>query len=340
MTNDRPTVVVLRALGLGDLLTAVPALRGLAAAFPEHRKVLAAPKHLAPLAALSGAVDDVVDAHLDAPLDSSLERPDVAVNLHGRGPKSHAAVLALRPARLIAFTDPDIEETKGFPVWDTEEHDVSRWCRLLHDFGIAADPSGLDLDPPAVDAPPHAVGATVLHPGAKDPNRRWARDRWVAVAKAEAGAGRRVVLTGSSNEAALGEQIAARAGLDDTAVLAGRTDLLQLAAVVAKARVLVSNDTGVAHLATAVRTPSVVLFGQMSPAQWGPPPSRPIHRAIWKGPRPGAGSAELLAAIEVDEVLEAIWGVAPTAASRDIGAPPARPGALLAAMGGEGDEPR
>jgi ADP-heptose:LPS heptosyltransferase len=61
MRPARPALVVLRALGLGDLLTAVPALRALAAAFPEHRRVLATPAALAPLAALTGAVDEVVD---------------------------------------------------------------------------------------------------------------------------------------------------------------------------------------------------------------------------------------------------------------------------------------
>ena len=45
---------------------------------------------------------------------------------------------------------------------------------------------------------------------------------------------------------------------------------------------VVCGDTGVAHLATALRTPSVVLFGPTSPAEWGPPPS-PLHRVLWSG---------------------------------------------------------
>ena len=58
------TLVVLRALGLGDLLTAVPALRALACAYPRHRRILAAPAWLAPLALHTGAVDVVHDLSL------------------------------------------------------------------------------------------------------------------------------------------------------------------------------------------------------------------------------------------------------------------------------------
>ncbi|HEX2267438.1 MAG TPA: glycosyltransferase family 9 protein [Actinomycetota bacterium] len=340
MTGDRPTVVVLRALGLGDFLTALPALRGVAGAFPDHRKVLAAPKGLAPLAALSGAVDEVVNAPPPpAPLDSSLREPAVGVNLHGQGPSSHAVLLALRPDRLIAFAHTDVPETEGFPAWRSDEHEVARWCRLLHEFGIAADPAALDLKRPPVAAPAHAVGAIVIHPGAKDPGRRWPVERWVAVAKAAASAGSDLVVTGSPDEVPLARRICRDAGVPETAILAGRTGLLELAAVVANARLLVANDTGVAHLATAFRTPSVVLFGEVSPAEWGPPPDRPIHRAIWKGPRPGASSAELLALIEVEEVLEAIWGVAPPAASGEIGTlHDGAPRTVLASAGGEGDK--
>jgi ADP-heptose:LPS heptosyltransferase len=300
-----PLLVVLRALKLGDLLVAVPALRALARAFPGHRRVLCAPAWLEPLARHVGAVHAVSPTDELAPLDPSLAGADVAVNLHGRGPQSTATLAALSPRRLLAFAAP------GCPAWVEDEHERHRWCRLLEAAGIPADPDDLRLDLPDVAPPPVAVGATVVHPGASTGARRWPTERWAAVVAAELAAGRPVVLTGTGAERPLAEAVAAAAGLPDGCVLAGDTGLLELAALVAAARRVVCGDTGVAHVATAMGTPSVVLFGPSSPSRWGPPPGG-RHRVLWAGttgdaladaPDPG------LLAISVADVVAALAGL-------------------------------
>jgi ADP-heptose:LPS heptosyltransferase len=97
-------------------------------------------------------------------------------------------------------------------------------------------------------------------------------------------------------------------------VVAGRTDLADLARVVGSARRLVCGDTGVAHLAVALGTPSVALFGPTDPAHWGPPTDRGLHAVLWAGrtgdphaARPHPGLLE----IEVDQVLAALAELEP-----------------------------
>lgn len=303
-----PRLLVLRALGLGDLLTAVPALRALADAFPGHRRSLACPRGLAPLAELTGAVDEVVDARPLEPLPETLRGVEVAVDLHGRGPQSHRVLQRLAPERLIAFASPAAGVADG-PRWRADEHERERWCRLLEESGIAADPGRLDLPPPRIRAPARPRGVTIVHPGAAAPGRRWPADRFAAVARAEAAAGRDVAITGSRAEAELAREVARLADLPSGASLAGRTGLRELAALVAAADRVVCGDTGMAHLATALRTPSVVLFGPVAPDLWGPPADRPWHRALWAG---GHGDPHAvdpdrgLLEIAVDEVLAAL----------------------------------
>jgi ADP-heptose:LPS heptosyltransferase len=284
---EAPLLVVLRALGLGDLLTSAPALRALARTFPGHRRVLAAPAPLAPLARLitvegRPAVAALADTRPLGPLPEALHSADVAVNLHGRGPQSHRLLLAAQPGRLIAFAS-DEAGVSG-PRWRAGEHEVERWCRLLSESGIPADPAELAIDRPRVRPPDEAYGATVIHAGAASPARRWPVARFAAVARAERDAGRGVVITGSSAERPLAQSVARLAGLPGAAVVAGTTDLECLAAVVAVAGRVVCGDTGVAHLATALDVPSVVLFGPTPPREWGPA-DRSRHRVLWTGTR-------------------------------------------------------
>lgn len=270
------TVVALRALGLGDLLTALPALRALARAYPGCRRILAAPNAIAPLALHTGAAESVRNTQPLTPLDPELAGADLAVNLHGKGPESRRLLEATRPRRLISFGG------RG-PRWRPDEHEVARWCRLLEESGIPAEPDDLDVAPPAIPVPRAAVGATLIHPGAASGARRWPVERFATVARAEHAEGRHVVVTGGPEEIGLAESLSDVAALPRQALFAGRTDLIGLAGLVAAAGRVVCGDTGVAHLATALRTPSVVLFGPTSPRRWGPPPDRPWHIALWTG---------------------------------------------------------
>jgi ADP-heptose:LPS heptosyltransferase len=281
--------VALRALGLGDLLTGVPALRALRDGYPGAVITLAAPAGLAPIAALADAVNEVADTAPLAPLAPALHHADLAVNLHGRGPESTRLLIEARPRRLITFASAGLPATRRSPRWRPDEHETARWCRLLTESGIPADPARLELRRPAVPSP--APGAVVLHPGAAAASRRWPPGRWAAVARTLRGDGHDVVVTGSDREVPLAARVAAGAGLPAESVLAGRTGLAELAALTAEASLVLSGDTGLAHLAAAYRRPAVTLAGPVPPRQWGPPP-RPWHVTLWADPTEPAGLSE------------------------------------------------
>ena len=272
-------MLVLRALGLGDLLTGVPAMRALARALPDHDVTLAAPLALEPLVRLAGVAHRLLPTSGLEPPAWTGRPPELAVDLHGRGPQSHRLLDDLGPGRLVAFDCP--EAAHAGPPWDDDEHEVRRWQRLVR-TELGAEPAADDLllDVPAET--PAVRGAVVLHPGAAYPSRRWPADRFAEVARGAAATGRPVVGTGGATEAALAQQVADLAALPDGSVLAGRTGLATLAALVAAADLVVCGDTGVAHLASAYRTPSVVLFGPVAPSRWGPPADGP-HTVLWKG---------------------------------------------------------
>ncbi|MFC4533509.1 glycosyltransferase family 9 protein [Sphaerisporangium dianthi] len=288
--------LVLRALGVGGLLTAVPALRALRQG--GLNVVLAAPAELRDLAVLTGAVEGFVPARGLEGVAWTARRPDVAVNMHGPGPRSHLVLMELRPRRLWGFTDPALPRLKG-PRWEDEEHEVERWCRLVRWYGSRVDPGDLALPVPLVANP--APGSVVVHPGGRDSARRWPPERFAEVVKTLTAEGMRVVVTGTRRERPLGLLVAAQAGLAPHRVLAGRTSMREQCALVAGARLVVSAHTGVAHLATAYGVPSVIVFGPDSPGRWGPPADRPWHRALARGTDTRA--------VTVEDVVSAVQGV-------------------------------
>ncbi|MEV1171535.1 glycosyltransferase family 9 protein, partial [Nonomuraea sp. NPDC049784] len=209
------------------------------------------------------------------------------------GPQSIEALRRTEPARLISFGTG--------PPYPEGVHEVRRWCGLLEWHGIPADPADLTL------GISDRMGPTIVHPGAAYPARRWPPERFAEVAAALDD----VVVTGNSDEVPLARRVAELAGLPPERMLAGRTELADLIDLVSRARLVVCGDTGVAHLATAFCVPSVVLFGPVSPALWGPPPGW-RHVALWAGrngdphgQRPDPG----LLKIEVSEVVDAVLEV-------------------------------
>jgi ADP-heptose:LPS heptosyltransferase len=318
LTPDLPPVLVLRALGLGDTLTAVPALRGLRRLFPRRRLVLAATGEAPQLLRACGIVDSVVPTtDLFGPPPGAGLGPHIAVNLHGRGPHSHRLLAAAGPRRIVAYACPPL--VPEGPQWDEGEHEVRRWSRLVDAAAVRrgrrpvcrAEDLRLEL-PAAADVPRLPGGPyAVLHPGASSGAKRWPARRWARLAGELERLGVQVVLTGGPGERALAAGVAEGAGLPSSRSTAGELSLRALAELVAGAALLICGDTGVAHLATALGTPSVLLFGPVPPSRWGPLADPELHKVLWHGTRLGKGDPHAdrpdpaLLRITVDEVVAA-----------------------------------
>lgn len=297
MTSAIPTVLVLRALGLGDALTGIPALRGLRRAFPEHRLTLAAPSQLGQWLRRLDVVDAVLPTPDLLPLDWFCAGPAVAVDLHGRGPRSHRLLQRTRPQRLLAFGCAEAHH-RG-PGWRANEHEVLRWCRLVHSAGGDCGPEDLRL--PAF--PRERNDTVVLHPGAASGSRRWPPDRWTQVGRALAAEGHRIVVTGAAKESALCAHITQE--VPGALSTAGTLGLDALTEAITNAALLLCGDTGVAHLATACTTPSVLLFGPTPPHRWGPLIDQALHTVLWHGDPAASAWGDPHSAV-IDPRLEAI----------------------------------
>ena len=301
--DGRPLLLVLRALKLGDLLVAVPALHALRRAYPQHRRLYAAQSWLEDAVALVGGFELLPTHGLDEPLSVGPRTVEVAVNLHGRGPESQSRIEALQADTTISHCS----DQRPGPQWLDGIHERERWTRLLQWHGISADPRDVFLNTPGV--PTQLPGATVVHVGAAYGSRLWPADRFAEVAAELKGSGHQIVFTGGAADRSRALGVSLKAGSGASAVLAGRQSLGQFAASISEARLVVSADTGAAHLASAFGRPSVVLFGPAAPEEWGPPPGPHIaltKAELRRGDTFAPDPDPALLGVSAQDVLEAV----------------------------------
>ncbi|ARP85521.1 glycosyltransferase family 9 protein [Bordetella genomosp. 9] len=289
-------IAVFRALQLGDMLCAVPALRALRRHCPGAHITLIGLESARPfvqrfhrdideLMLFPGipAFPEQAARPGDLPAfyrEAHARRFDLALQMHGSGSLSLAIVRALGARQHAGFVpDPAMAQPGRLFPWPDDLPEPLRYTALMRFLGVPVDDDALDLPLTAADAAEadrvardygFDPAATVfVHPGARLRSRRWPAERFGRVAAALASQGWRIAVTGSAAERELTAGVAAAAG--GAAIdLADRTSLGGLAALLARAPLIVCNDTGVSHIAAAVGTRSVVVACGSDTRRWAP----------------------------------------------------------------------
>jgi len=209
------------------------------------------------------------------------ERFDLALQLHGSGAIVNPLVALFGARRSAGYVTPEgfAPDPELFAPYPEAEHEIRINLGLVEWLGapscgeelafplLPADEANFAALPEAASLEPGRY--VCVHPGARLPSRRWPPERFAAVADALAGDGFQIVLTGAAGEAPL--TMAVRAAMRAPAVdLAGKTGLGSLGVLLRGAALLVCNDTGVSHIAAALRLPSVVIASGSDPARWAP----------------------------------------------------------------------
>jgi heptosyltransferase-1 len=291
--SDTPRVLVVRTGAIGDVVNALVFAAALRDARPRAFIGWVAHPLVVPLLAENPAVDTV---HV-WPRSSGLggfrrlmtgvrrARYDLAVDLQRLQKSALVARLSGAP-RVLGYDRRRAKELSH--LWlreriapgDPREHMVAQYLSFARHLGLPAGAPRWPL-PPLDDARVRAAAAlaplggapfVVLNLGASKPENRWPVASFAALADT-LGAGAAptpaLVLTGGPAERDVADEVLARTArvqLD----LVGRTDLLTLAAVLERAQLVVTGDTGPMHLAVAVGARVLALFGPADPSRTGP----------------------------------------------------------------------
>jgi ADP-heptose:LPS heptosyltransferase len=331
---DPAQIAVFHALNLGDLLCATPALRAIRGRFPAAEITFIGRPWAEEFVARLSTVDQFLPfpgypGIAESPTDAARQvqrwpRFDLAIQMHGSGEVSNGFVATLGAPRSVGFGPPRDQRLSTALSWVESEPEPLRWLRLAEAIGAA--PAGLHTEFPVAAAERASAAALIglpderpvigLHVGSSDPSRRWPARSFARLGDRLAEQRQPwIVLTGSNQERSL--TAAVRRAMKNPAIdLAGMTDLGEFAAVISALDLLVTNDTGASHVAAAMRTPSVVLFGPSRPGRWAPLDRR-RHQVIDAATHPSApgDGVAALRALAVDDVLAACLAAPPSPAS-------------------------
>lgn len=293
MSADPRSILVLRYSALGDVVLATSVIDPLRERFPGARIEWVTGSGYAPL--LEGLPELAAVHRLERGLRGALAlrdrlggRFDLAVDLQN---KVRSALVAHAAApRRIAFRRRTAVEAaltllgRNPPV--TRAHATALYAEALRPLGIERPgPLHVHLSGAARALAGEALGGArpplvALAPGASRNTKRWAPERFAEVAEALHRDGNGVVLAGGPGDRAALDAFRAACRAPVVADLTA-LPIEALGAALARVRLLVACDSGPVHLASAVGTPVLALFGPTSAARWGPaPPGRALSLGL------------------------------------------------------------
>jgi heptosyltransferase-2 len=299
-TPDR--MLILSVAGIGDFILGTPALRAIRRRFPQAQLWMVTIPEAGPLAERCPHVDVVRNLDLRTARSALLwslggrrrdlrrlirelreARFDIAMNLYqvatwAGGLRMAAFLWAVRPSLTVGRRSGG--KGMGYDLASEEEgHEIEAQLAVARLIG-ATSADGLpelwvtEDDARACASLLERVGISVsdrvacLHTGSAQPEKRWPAQRFVAVGRRLAEAGARVLLIGTERERGLCASVAE--AIPAAVPLAGETSLPVLAALLRRAALLVTNDSGPMHMAAALGVPLVVPFGPGTPGRFGP----------------------------------------------------------------------
>jgi len=288
--SEPSSILVVRYSALGDVVLATSILEPLRARYPRARIEWVTDPLYAPL--LEG-LPEIAQVHRltrggpnsAVALAARLRgRFDVAIDLQN---KVRSALVARSAAPLRAAFRRRSAARAVLSIFGSDPplvraHQTKLYAEALARVGVeGAGPTKIHLSPQAIALAADALQgveppAVAIAPGARWATKRWPAERFAALADALFADGHRIVLCGgpSDRDAFTAFRAATRARIAaDLSFL----PLDALGAALARVRLLVACDSGPVHLATAVGTPALALFGPTSTARWGPtPPGRAL----------------------------------------------------------------
>jgi len=318
------SILFIRPGGIGDAALLVPAILAFRKIYAGARIAVLAEKRNGAVFRLCPAVDELLLYDRPGDLRKAVRGSyDAVIDTEQWHRLSAVVARITRAPMLIGFGTNEKKRLFTHPVpYSHDAYEADSFSHLLHIFGIATPP---ETTPPFLTLPPNAAKRgegllgkfiaqpfVAIFPGASIPERRWGAYKFRMLVERLYERGIPVVVVGGKEDAFDGDRIVAgEYGLN----LAGKTSLVETAAVIEKSRLLLSGDSGILHIGVGHGKPTVSLFGPGIAKKWAPRGEKHIviNKNLPCSPCTKFGytpkcpiNAKCMADITVDEVVAAV----------------------------------
>ncbi|MDB5013667.1 MAG: glycosyl transferase family 9 [Daejeonella sp.] len=297
-------IIIFRALQLGDLLCTVPAFRALRKAYPDAEITLAG---LPWAKSMLERFPEYIDKFIWFPgypglpeqevnpqdftqflTDVQNERYDLALQMQGNGSVVNSMVEIFGAKYTAGFYKPDhyYPDNELFLKYPEQVSEIERHVSLMNFLGVASQGTGLefpltaqdqtDFNELTLDLKPKSY--VCIHPGSRGAWRQWPTQYFAILADYAIEQGFEAVITGTKDELKIVDEVVKKMNRVPV-IAAGKTTVGAVGVLIKNAFALISNCTGVSHMASAFKTPSIVISMDGEPERWAPL-NRNFHRVF------------------------------------------------------------
>lgn len=295
-------IAIFRALQLGDLLCAIPAIRAIRSAFPLARiTLIGLPDSVSFIKRFSHYFDDIIifPGYPGLPeqdfdnykfetflLKIRQENFDLILQMQGNGSIVNNLIQTFNARYIAGFCQDSKQESELLMTYPNYGHETTRHLSLVAYLGIPS--AGNEMEFPLNDEDRESFKKLNLkinpgkyiciHPGSRGAWRQWPPLYFATMADYCIDQGYEIIITGTKGELNLANEVAALMK-SKPVICSGKTDLGSLGILISQSFALIANCTGVSHIAAALQTPSIIISMDGEPERWAPV-NKEIHYTI------------------------------------------------------------
>lgn len=292
MENNIEKIAIFRALQLGDILCAMPAIKAIREFYPEAQMIFIGLAHTQSLIERFKCIDEFVafpgypglpeqefdQVGFEVFVNQMREKEiDLLFQLQGNGSVVYEFLNMLGVKRVVGFCEKMEQQNEDLLYYPEKLHEIDRHLSLLNHLKIDYSNDEMffstleqdEADFKALDLKLKPKEYICIHPGSRGKWRQWPVAYFAAIADLCKERGFEVVITGNENEMAIAHELADQMK-NKPIILTGKTSLGAIGRIIENAFALIANCTGVSHIAAALKTPSLIISMDGEPYRWGP----------------------------------------------------------------------